>query len=199
MTVTEAALRLTSLLVCKADIPVERSLSDYDIALLWLRLKQDGADRYLFCSGRIDSLEKFRGLVRNEHVWVYAGFSHETGEPCALGILDDFEGGSAKLHYTFFRNTEALKHKEMYAKAFTDFLFANGSIDCLVLLTPVAFRHSNRLARMIGAEYMGTLPSFIPIRDGDEYIFGECSLYKLVSPHYHKDKRRPLKDVIEYG
>lgn len=197
--VTEAAQRLTSLLDCRVDIPVERSLTDYDLALLWLRIKQHGIDRYLFCTGYVDSLERFINLVRTETIWVYAGFSHETGEPCALGILDDFQGATCKLHYTFFRNFEAVRNKEKYAKAFVDFLFANHSLDCLVLLTPDSFHHSNRLALSLGAEPLGSLPSIIPVRDGDELVYGESNLYKLVSPHYHPKMRRNVKDVIRYG
>lgn len=197
--VTEAAQRLTSLLDCRADIPAERSLTDYDIALLWLRIRQQGIDKYLFCTGAIDSLDKFKTFVRNEFLWVYAGFSRETGEPCALGILDDFQGATCKLHYTFFRNNEAIKNKEKYAKAFVDFLFANHTIDCLVLLTPDSFHHSNRLALALGGERLGSLPSIIPVKDGDELVYGESNLYKLVSPHYHPKMRRSIKEVIRYG
>jgi hypothetical protein len=101
------------------------------MALLWLRIKQQGMDKYIFCSGEIDSFEKFKSLVKEEQCWVYAGFSKTTGEPVALGMLDTFIGRTARLHYTFFRNPESLQNKEAYAKAFFELLFANRTLDCL--------------------------------------------------------------------
>lgn len=184
--VSEAIPRLTALLDCRCDVPVEHSLSDYDIALLWLRMKQQGLDKYIFCSGDIDSYSTFRDFVRNPTIWCYAGFSKHDGEPVALGILDRIIGRSAYLHYTFFRTPESIENKEKYAEVFFDLLFENRTLDALILLTPSIFRHSNAFALSMGAEYLCQLPSVIPVRDFKTYsmAFPKCNMYLIKSKFY---------------
>lgn len=198
-----AGERLVSLLDCRCDIPGERSLSLPDMALIWSRMKSQGLDKYLFAMGTVQSFDSFRKVVEDEDFWVYAGFSKVDGEPCAFAILDNIQGGTARLHYTFFRNEESLRNKERYATLFMDFLFGNRTIDCLLFLTPSSYIHSNRLASRLGAVFMGTIPGATPIYipETGELEFGEGNLYKLVSPFYHKGMRRKistLKDT-EYG
>ena len=67
-------------------------------------------------------------------------------------------------------------------------VFENKTVDCILMLTPHCFRHSNNFARSVGAEFLGYIPSAIPVmnfRTG-EVRFGEDALYKLVSPFYNK-------------
>ena len=195
-TIESAVLKLTSLLDCRCDVPPEHSLTEYDMALLWLRMKQQGMDKYIFCSGEIDSFEKFKNLVKEEQCWVYAGFSKETGEPVALGMLDTFIGRTARLHYTFFRNPESMQNKEAYAKAFFELLFANRTLDCLILTTPSIFRHSNSLARAFGADFLGAVPSLVLVKNfkTGEASWPLCNVYTLTSPYYSN-----TKDVIDNG
>lgn len=188
MTTSEASKRLTDLLVIRNSIPGLNTFTEYDLSLLWLRMKQQGMDRWIFCSGEVDTFDKFKTLMLAPDIWSYAGYSHITGEPCALGIFDRMQGKTVHLHYTFFRNEEAIANKEKYAKALFDLVFENKTVDCILMLTPHCFRHSNNFARSVGAEFLGYIPSAIPVmnfRTG-EVRFGEDALYKLVSPFYNK-------------
>jgi len=187
-TTRSAVLKLTSLLDCKCHIPPEQSLTDYDMALLWLRMKQQGMDKYLFCSGDVNTFEEFKAIITNETVWCYAGFSKENGEPVALAFLDCFLGRTARLHYTFFRNPESIENKEKYAEAFFDLLFSNITLDCLILTTPTMFRHSNIFARDVGCQFVGAVPSVIPVKNfkTGEVTFPMCNLYTKTSPYYTK-------------
>lgn len=196
-TIESAVLKLTNLLDCRCNVPPEQSLTEYDMALLWLRIKQQGMDKYMFCSGEVDTYEKFKAIVNEEKCWVYAGFSKETGEPVGLAILDTFIGKTARFHYTFFRNPESVQHKEEYAKALFDLLFANRTVDCLIFTTPCSFRHSNALARSIGATFVGSIPSLILVKNfkTGEATYPMCNIYTLTSPHYNSN----TKDVIDNG
>jgi hypothetical protein len=188
---SEAARKLTALLACKSDTPVEHSFTEYELALIWLRLRQQGLDNWLFPAGDICSYEKFKECALNPSVWCYAGFSHETGEPCALALLDGFQGKTARLHYTFFRNEEALRDKEKYARAFFDLLFENKTLDALLLGTPKPFRHSNSFARYLGAVCLGDIPSLVGVKNWKtgELSYPLTSFYTLVSPHYNQPIR----------
>ena len=188
MTKSEASTHLTDLLDIKNSIPGLNTFTEYDLSLLWLRMKQQGMDKWIFCSGEINTFDDFKKLVLAPDVWTYAGYSYETGEPCALGIFDRMQGKTVHLHYTFFRNEEVIANKEKYAKALFDLVFENKTVDCILMLTPHCFRHSNNFARSLGAEFLGYIPSAIPIKNfkTGEVRFGEDSLYKLVSPYYKK-------------
>ena len=183
---TRASERLTDLLAVKNSIPGSNTFTEYDLSLLWLRMRQQGMDRWLFCSGETRTFEQFKTLMLAPDIWSYAGFSHSTGEPCALGLFDRMQGRTVHLHYTFFRNEEALQNKEHYARALFDLVFENQTVDCILMLTPRRFRHSNRLARTLGAEMVGVIPSMIPIKNfrTGSVTFGEDVLYKIVSPYY---------------
>lgn len=188
---SEAGRKLTALLDCRSDTPVEHSFTEFDLAFIWLRLRQQGLDNWLFPSGDTNSFAKFKECVLHPSIWCYAGFSHKTGEPCALAILDGFRGKTAYLHYTFFRNEEAIKDKEKYAQAFFDLLFENKTMDALLFATPKPFRHSNSFARSLGAVPLGHIPSLIGIKDWNtgELSYPLTSLYMLVSPHYNQSIR----------
>ena len=162
-------------------------------------MKAQGLDKYLFAMGTVQSFDAFRKIVEDKDFWVFAGFSKVDGEPCAFAILDNIQGGTARLHYTFFRNEESLRNKELYASLFMAHLFANRTLDALLFLTPSKFIHSNRLALRLGATYMGTIPGAAPIYipETEELEFGEANLYKLVSPFYQKDKRRKISTLEE--
>nr|DAQ24503.1 MAG TPA: hypothetical protein [Caudoviricetes sp.] len=188
MTTSEASKRLTDLLVIRNSIPGLNTFTEYDLSLLWLRMKQQGMDRWIFCSGEVQTYDAFKTLMLSNDTWTYAGYSHITGEPCALGIFDRMLGKTVHLHYTFFRNEEAIRDKEKYAKALFDLVFENKTVDCILMLTPHCFRHSNSFARSVGAELVGYIPSAIAIKNEEtgELMYGEDALYKVVSPFYHK-------------
>jgi hypothetical protein len=189
-TIQSAVQKLTSLLDCRCDIPPEHSLTEYDMALLWLRMHQQGMDKYIFCSGETNTYEDFKKLIKADSIWVYAGFSKVDGEPVALAFLDNFIGKNARLHYTFFRNPESMANKERYAEAFFDLLFANRTLDSLMLTTPSIFRHSNAFARAVGADFLGAVPSLIPVKNfktGD-ITFPLCNVYVKTSPYYTSQK-----------
>lgn len=187
-----AGERLVSLLDCRCDIPKEHSLSTYHLAFIWNRLKAQGLDSFLFAMGTVQSFDVFKETALDNSIWTYAGFSKTDGEPCAFAMLDNIQGRTARLHYTFFRNDESLKNKDEYARTFCEFLFDACGLDCIILFTPCIFRHSNRLARRLGAEFMGDIPSSIPVYFPEklEYRLCDSNLYKLVSPHYKKGVRQ---------
>ena len=192
---TDASRRLQELLVIRNSIPGLMTFTEYDLSLLWLRMVQQGMDRWIFCDGAVQTYEDFRKLMLSPGLWSYAGYSRITGEPCALALFDEMMGRVIRLHYTFFRNEEALRNKEKYAKAFFQFMFENKTVDCILMLTPRRFRHSNNLARAVGAELVGYIPSAVPVmnRETGELTYGEDALYKLVSPYYRKDKEGGIK------
>lgn len=57
----------------------------------------------------------------------YAGFSHTTGEPLALALLDRFLGRTAYLHFTFFKGEGFARHLEI-GRAFMGLIFENGTL-----------------------------------------------------------------------
>ena len=188
MTEGKASRHLTTLLDVRNSIPGQNTFTAFDLAFLWLRLRQQGLDRWIFCSGEVTDFERFRELLLSPGIWSYAGFSLTTGEPCALALLDRMRGKTVELHYTFFRNREALLHKELYAQAFFDLVFENKTVDCILMLTPAAFRHSNAFALAVGAEPVGIIPSAIPVKNfrTGTVEHGEDKLYRLISPYYQK-------------
>jgi len=194
-----AGEKLTNLLDCLCDIPSEHSLDLVHMALLWARMKGQGLDKYLFAMGTVQSFDAFKKIVQDKDFWVYAGFSKTTREPCAFAILDNIQGGTARLHYTFFRNEESIRNKELYARLFMDHLFANHTLDCLLFITPDFYLHSNRLASRLGAEFLGKIPGMSPIYipETNELEYCEANVYKLVSPFYVKGKRRKISDLEE--
>ena len=158
------------------------------MALLWLRLRQQGLEKYLFCSGMVDTDEKFKEVLLHPEGWTYAGFSWETGEPVALAIFDSMQGKTVRLHYTFFRNEESKAHMKEYAEAFFDLIFENRTVDCILMLTPRQFRHSNAFAKSIGAVHLGSIPSIVPVKNFKTGVvtFGPTELYRLDSPHLNQ-------------
>ena len=125
------------------------TLTDAHLAFLWHRIREQGLDRFLFYDGGVNSLARFRDIVTAESVWAYAGFSHTTGEPLALALLDRFLGRTAYLHFTFFKGEGFARHLEI-GRAFMGLIFENGTLSCLMALTPAAFRHSWKFGLDLG-------------------------------------------------
>lgn len=140
------------------------TLTDAHLAFLWHRMKEQGLDRYLFHDGRVGSLARFRDIAASDAIWAYAGFSHTTGEPLALALLDRFLGRTACLHFTFFKGEGFARHLEI-GRAFMDLVFGNGTLSCLMALTPVAFRHSWQFGLDLGFTRLGTIPGACGVLD----------------------------------
>lgn len=160
------------------------TLTDAHLAFLWHRMKEQGLDRYLFHDGRVDSPARFRDTVSAGSVWAYAGFSHATGEPLALALLDRFLGRTAYLHFTFFKG-EGVSRRLDIGRAFMDLLFANGTLSCLLALTPVRFRHSWNYGLELGFTRLGVIPGACGVLDrktGD-VRYRDGMLLKLDNPH----------------
>lgn len=160
---SSAAARLTALLDCRCAVPGLDTLTPYRINLLYLRLMQQGLDRYLFFGAGV-SLPSFRDMLRSPQVWAYAGFGRNSGEPLALALLDSFEGRTARLHFTFFKG-EGMARSPEIGRAFFDFLFAHSGLSCLLCLTPRRYRHSWRYGQALGCVLLGTIPGACALPD----------------------------------
>lgn len=160
------------------------TLTDAHLVFLWHRIREQGLDRFLFHDGGVDSLARFREVVTAESVWAYAGFSHATGEPLALALLDRFLGRTAYLHFTFFKGEGFARRLEI-GRAFTDLLFENGTLSCLMALTPVVFRHSWRYGLDLGFTRLGVVPGACGVLDGKtgELRYRDGMLMKLDNPN----------------
>lgn len=159
------------------------TLTDAHLVFLWHRIREQGLDRFLFHDGTVASLARFREVVTAESVWAYAGFSHATGEPLALALLDRFLGRTAYLHFTFFKGEGFARRLEI-GRAFTDLLFENGTLSCLMALTPVVFRHSWKFGLDLGFTRLGTIPGACGVLDRKtgELRYRDGVLMKLDNP-----------------
>ena len=157
--------------------------TDAHLAFLWHRIREQGLDRFLFYDGGVNSLARFRDIVTAESVWAYAGFSHTTGEPLALALLDRFLGRTAYLHFTFFKGEGFARHLEI-GRAFMGLIFENGTLSCLMALTPAAFRHSWKFGLDLGFTRLGTIPGACGVLDRKtgELRYRDGVLMKLDNP-----------------
>ena len=176
--------RLTDSLVFKNAVPECNTFTDYELNLLWLRMKQDGTDKYIFADGSINSLESFKEAVKSPHGWAYAGFSKVDHEPLGLALFDLIIGKTVRLHYTFFRNPESIKNRLQYAKMLIDLVFENGTVNTIFMCTPSHFLHSNKMARAVGAKFLGSVYGVNPRMNWETGAldYGKDNLYTLTSP-----------------
>ena len=181
--------KLTDSLVFKNAVPQCNTFTDYELNLLYLRMKQDGTDRYIFCDGSVDSLEAFKRVVRDDKTWVYAGFSKTNHEPLGLAIFDLVMGKTVRLHYTFFRNPESRKNRYRYAKMLLDLVFENGTVDTIIMCTPSHFLHSNAMAKAVGAKFLGHIYGVVPRMNWElgTLDYGKDNLYTLTSPYIQEE------------
>ena len=187
---------LTDLLDCRASTPEDSTLTVPFLSLLWDTLVQDRLLPWVMPLGDINTFEDFLRYNLSPNVWAFGGFSWNDGKPVAYAQVTNFEGSTARVHYTGFRNDESRKNLEAYAKAFFDFLFWNGSIDTLILITPKCYRHVNSFIKRIGGEYQGSIVGLYPRknRKGKGHIFDRDNLYTVTSPFYTENKIRTGDD-----
>ena len=187
MSITSTVPLLTDLLEYKARTPAENTLTDTDLGIFWQDMEEQGLVKWAFPTGDIATAEHLIQACQNpQTVWTFGGFSLIDHKPLMLAFLTNFEGSTARLHYVLMRNKEAREKAVPMALAFLDFIFWNGTLDSLLLITPRSYWHSNNFARNVGAKFLGQVPCLVPRKLGDngDYLYEPTNVYVIPSPRF---------------